>query len=91
MEKLTRKGISTEAQTLIYASLVLIVFLSEVIVSRLEAKEAQFTAYSKASILDDKDKSQFSSMMADHVINTVAFKSALAAAAVMANYLGTAN
>ena len=54
IEKLNRKGVSTEAKSFIYLTLTTVTFLSEVCNSRIDKNEANLNELSAHSLFADK-------------------------------------
>ena len=58
-EKLTRKGVCSEAKTFIYFALVLVAFLSEMCIFRIEKNKEDLDALNSRSLLAERDEDYY--------------------------------
>ena len=88
IEKLNRKGVSSEAKSLIYLTLFTVTFLTEVCNSRIDKNEASLNALSSRSLLADKSTDDLTwEPLKLLFANAIFFKGTVALGAISVNFL----
>ena len=86
IEKLSRKGVSSEAKTFIYLTIAAIAFLTECCNYRIDKDETKLDELSSRSLLADRSNQLIFGPMQELFLNTIAFKGVISLGAIAANY-----